>query len=80
MLYVSFPLSLRNIEYMLHQRDIDICHKSVRQCWMRFGQIFAAEIRRKRASGSRAGSRQRRNLNEVFVNVNGERLYLPHTD
>ena len=76
MLYVRFPLSLRNVEDLMHKRGIDICHETVRQWWMRFGQIFAAEIRRRRASRLRAGPQWRWHLDEVFVKVNGERLYL----
>jgi putative transposase len=49
MLYVRFPLSLRNVEDLLHERGIDISHETVRFWWNRFGPIFAAEIRRKRA-------------------------------
>ncbi|MEQ8322474.1 MAG: IS6 family transposase, partial [Rhodospirillales bacterium] len=26
MMYVRFPLSLRNVEDLLHERGIDICH------------------------------------------------------
>jgi transposase-like protein len=26
MMYVKFPLSLRNVEDLLHERGIDICH------------------------------------------------------
>ena len=29
MLYVRFPLSLRNVEDLLHERGIDICHETV---------------------------------------------------
>jgi len=49
MLYVRFPLSLRNVEDLLHERGIDITHETVRFWWNRFGPMFAAEIRRKRA-------------------------------
>jgi hypothetical protein len=48
MLYVRFPLSLRNVEDLLHERGIDISHETVRFWWHRFGPMFAAEIRRKR--------------------------------
>ena len=48
MMYVRFPLSLRNVEDLLHERGIDISHETVRFWWNRFGPIFAAEIRRKR--------------------------------
>ncbi len=30
MMYVRFPLSLRNVEDLLHERGIDVCHESVR--------------------------------------------------
>jgi|GEM_PF-1326784 len=30
MLYVRFPLSLRNVEDLLFERGIDICHETVR--------------------------------------------------
>jgi len=48
MLYVRFPLSLRNVEDLLHERGIDISHETVRFWWNRFGPMFAAEIRRNR--------------------------------
>ena len=48
MMYVRFPLSLRNVEDLLFERGIDICHETVRFWWNRFGPLFAAEIRRQR--------------------------------
>jgi putative transposase len=30
MLYIGFPLSLRNIEDLLHERGIEISHETVR--------------------------------------------------
>ena len=30
LIYVRFPLSLRNVEDLLHERGIDICHESIR--------------------------------------------------
>lgn len=30
MLYVRFPLSLRNVEDLLHERGIDISHEAIR--------------------------------------------------
>ena len=35
MLYVRFPLSLRNVEDLLADRGIDICHETVRLWWNR---------------------------------------------
>ena len=39
MLYVRFPLSLRNVEDLLSERGIDVCHETVRHWWNRFGPI-----------------------------------------
>ncbi len=30
MMYVGFPLSLRQVEDLFHERGIDICHETVR--------------------------------------------------
>jgi len=54
MLYIRFPLSLRNVEDLLHERGIDITHEAVRFWWKRFGAIFAAEIRRSRVQAMRS--------------------------
>jgi len=37
MLYIRYPLSLRQVEDLLFKRDIEICHETVRFCWNRFG-------------------------------------------
>ena len=76
MMYVRYPLSLRNVEDLLHERGIDITHETVRFWWNRFGKIFAAEIRRKRTKDMRAFQHRRWHLDEVFVNINGVKHYL----
>ena len=38
MMYVRFPLSLRNVEDLLFERGIDLCHETVRHWWNRFGR------------------------------------------
>src|SRR5215469_16522364 len=48
MMYVRYPLSLRNVEDLLAERGIDISHETVRFWWNRFGPMFAAEIRKRR--------------------------------
>ena len=48
MMNVRYPLSLREIEDLLIERGIDICHKTVRFWWNRFGPMCAAEIRTRR--------------------------------
>ena len=35
MMYVRFPLSLRQVEDLLSERGIDICHETVRLWWVR---------------------------------------------
>src|SRR4028118_7914 len=75
MLYVRFPLSLRNVEDLLHERGIEVSHETVRVSWQRFGPMFAAEIRRRRVGGLRT-SRWRWHLDEVFVKVNGVQHHL----
>ena len=76
MMYVRFPLSLRNVEDLLHERGIDISHETIRFWWNRFGPIFAAEIRRNRIQKKRAHSNWQWHLDEVFVKINGETHYL----
>ena len=76
MMYVRFPLSLRNVEDLLHERGVDISHETVRYWWNRFGPMFAAEIRRNRIRKTPAYSNWQWHLDEVFVKVNGETHYL----
>ncbi len=76
MMYVRFPLSLRQVEDLLHERGIDICHETVRAWWNRFGPTFAAEIRKKRSARMRGTLQWRWHLDEVFVRINGKVRYL----
>ena len=76
MMYVKYPLSLRNVEDLLFERGIDICHETVRLWWNRFGPMFAADIRRKRVDRMRAHTHWRWHLDEVYVKINGEMRYL----
>ena len=75
MLYVRFPLSLRNVEDLLHERGIDVSHETVRFWWNRFGPMFAAEIRKRRVL-RQSYSCWRWHLDEVFVRITGETHYL----
>ena len=76
MMYVKYPLSLRNVEDLLAERGIDISHETVRFWWNRFGPMFAAEIRKKRVAHMRGYSQWRWHLDEAFVKVNGKLRYL----
>jgi hypothetical protein len=60
MMYVRFPLSLRDVEDLLFERGIDLCHETVRLWWNRFGPLFAADIRRQRVNRMRGFRRPRR--------------------
>ena len=76
MMYVRFPLSLRNVEDQLFERGIDICHETVRFWWNRIGAIFAADIKRQRFNRMRGYRQWRWHLNEMFVKIKGETHYL----
>jgi putative transposase len=75
-MYVRFPLLLRNVEDLPHERGIDISYEAVRFWWNRFGPLFGAEIRKKRVNQMRAYSHWQWHLDEVFVKINGETHYL----
>ena len=76
MMYVRFPLSLRNVEDLLFERGIDLCHETVRMWWNRFGPMFAGDIRRQRVSRMRGLRHWRWHLDEMYVKLNGEMVYL----
>ena len=70
MMYVKYPLSLRNVEDLLAERGIEISHETVRYWWNRFGPMFAAEIRRKRVEAMRQfthGHHRQNCLAHVFL-------------
>ena len=76
MLYVRFPLSLRNVEDLLHERGIDICHETVRHWVDRFGTYFAHKIRKRRSEAMRQSPQWQWHLDEVFVKICRKTHYL----
>ncbi|WP_293876128.1 MULTISPECIES: IS6 family transposase [unclassified Sphingomonas] len=62
--------------HLLFERGIDICHETVRMWWNRFGSMFAGEVRRKRVSHMRGFRHWRWHLDEMYVKLNGEMVYL----
>ncbi|MEE8303339.1 MAG: IS6 family transposase [Candidatus Tectomicrobia bacterium] len=76
MMYIRFPLSLRQVEDLLHERGIDISYETVRAWWNRFGPMFAAQIRKTPSASMRGSPQWRWHLDEVFVLINGETHYL----
>ena len=75
MLYIRYPLSLRQVEDLLFERGVDICHETVRFWWNRFAPMFAGEIR-KQWVHNQLHSNWRWHFDEVFVRINGEMYYL----
>src|SRR5688572_17300765 len=76
MMYVRFLLSLRNVEDLLFERGIDICHETVRMWWNRFGPLFAADVRRQWVRRMRGFRQWKWHLDEIYVKVGGEMHYL----
>ncbi len=76
MMYIRFPLSLRNVEDLLHERGVDVCHESIRLWVDRFGTLFAGKIRRQRSNYLRQLTQWKWHLDEVFVKINGETHYM----
>ena len=73
---MRFPLSLRNVEDLLFERGIDICHETMRLWSNRFGPLFAGDIRQQRVSRMRGFRQWRWHLDEMYVKLNGEMVYL----
>jgi hypothetical protein len=72
MMYVRFPLSLRNVEDLLVERGIDISHETVRFWWNRFGPMFAAEIRRERATQRFRSQKTLQKFSSVHAQVHNQ--------
>ncbi|MFJ8855491.1 IS6 family transposase [Streptomyces sp. NPDC102437] len=70
-LYRRFPLSFREVEELMLERDVAVSHETVRRWCAKFGQAYANGRRRRRP---RPGDKW--HLDEVFVKINGETKYL----
>ncbi len=73
MYYVRFPLSLRQVEDILHERGVDISYETIRYWWNKFGTLFSREMKK---NPSYKASNWRWPIDEVFVKINGENFYL----
>jgi len=70
-LYFRFTLSFRDVEGMLAQRGIDASYEAIR-CWtLKFGRVFAQNLRRCRATPT-----GRWHLDEMVVKIGGQRMWL----
>ena len=56
--------------------EIDISYETVRTWWNYFGPLFAAENRKKRTVSFPHSPQRKWHLDEVFVRINGEMLFL----
>lgn len=75
-MHVRFQLSLRNVEDLLFERGIDICHETVRLWSNRFDLMFAADIRRQRVNRMRGFRHWQWHVDAGYVKINGETHYL----
>ncbi len=70
-LYFRFPLSYRDVEDLLAERGIDVSDETVRRWALKFGQAYARRLRQTRPRPD-----ARWHLDEMFVSINGRRMYL----
>src|SRR5208283_5509939 len=70
-LYVRFTLSSRDVEDLLAERGLDVSYEMVRRWVLRFGPLFARELRRR---GPRPTARW--HLDEMAVTIAGRRFWL----
>lgn len=72
MYYVRYPLSLRQVEDILHERGMDVCHETIRYWWNKFGTLLLKEMKK----SGHYNSNWHWHIDEVFVKINGETHYL----
>jgi len=70
-LYYRFPLSYRAVEELMFERGVLVSYESIRRWCLKFGPVYAAEIRRRRPQ-----PRDKWHLDEVFINMGGRTYYL----
>ena len=70
-LYHRFSLSFRDIEELLAERGVFVTYETIRQWCMKFGPEYARNLRRRQGSLGDVW-----HLDEVFVNIQGQRRYL----
>jgi putative transposase len=70
-LYHCFSLSLRDVETILAARGILVSYETIRAWGLRFGRLFANELKRRRP---RPGDKW--HWDEVFIRIQGKLQYL----
>src|SRR6202051_2493635 len=70
-LYVRFTLSYRDVEDLLAERGLDVSYETVRRWVLKFGPMFARELRRRRPRPT-----SRWHLDEMAVTIAGRQFWL----
>jgi putative transposase len=70
-LYVRFTLSYRDVEDLLAERDLDVSYETVRRWDLKFGPLFARELRRQRPRPTSTW-----HLDEMAVVIAGRQFWL----
>ena len=65
-LYFRFTMSYRDVEDLLADRGVDVSYEMVRLWVLKFGPVYARQIRKRREPMFNAW-----HLDEVFVNISG---------
>ena len=70
-LYLRFTLSFRDVEDLLTERGLDLSYETVRRWVLKFGPLFAKELRRRRHRPT-----SQWHLDEMAVLIGGRRFWL----
>jgi putative transposase len=70
-LYVRFTLSYRDVEDLLAERGLDVSYETVRRWVLKFGPLFARELRRRRPRPT-----SKWHLDEMAVMIAGTQFWL----
>lgn len=70
-LYYRFGLSFRAVEELLFERGVNLSYETVRRWCLKFGSEYARRLKCRQAQ---LGNKW--HLDEVFLNIGGERRYL----
>jgi putative transposase len=70
-LYLRFTLSFRDVEDLLAERGLDVSYETVRRWVLKFGPLFARELRRRRPSPT-----SQWHLDEMAAMIGGRQFWI----
>jgi len=70
-LYNRYSLSYRDVSDLLLERGIVVSHQSIKNWNLRFGKLFANELRKRRRKPTRAW-----HVDEMYIKIQGKNRYL----